>query len=269
MNRFNNKVVIITGGSNGLGADIATTIAANGAFVYILDIDQKNGKEVSSLICNSGGMAEFIYADILDYELLKLLVYRINSKHSKIDILINNAGGALPDDDKIYNLSSNTWNHSMNINLNGHFYCSKAVLPYMQKNCSGVITNIGSVNGSFSYGNPSYSAAKSALISLTKSIAVEYGKYGIRCNIVIPGTMKTLAWSERVKFKPDLFEKLSKWYPIGRVAELQEITAAICFLSSDEASFITGTSLIVDGGLTAAGDSLLREEIAIKNEEVT
>ena len=132
----------------------------------------------------------------------------------------------------------------------------------MKEHCLGVITNVGSVNGNFVYGHPGYSVAKKALVSLTQSIAIEYGKYGIRSNIVIPGTMKTSAWSERLKLKPNLFEHLKDWYPLGRVAELHEVASAICFLSSDEASFITGTSLVVDGGLTA-GSASFRSEIEV------
>src|SRR3990167_11171225 len=173
MSRFNKKIAIITGGSNGLGANLAARFANEGAFVYILDIDQKNGEKISTEICKTGGEAKFIYANILDYEYLKKLAHEINAKHSKIDILINNAGGALLGDYDIAKLSEKTWNSSININLNGAFYCSKAVLPYMKEHCLGVITNVGSVNGNFVYGHPGYSVAKKALVSLTQSIAIE------------------------------------------------------------------------------------------------
>jgi NAD(P)-dependent dehydrogenase (short-subunit alcohol dehydrogenase family) len=134
-----------------------------------------------------------------------------------------------------------------------------AALRHLTARRRGAIVNIGSVNGLMAFGEYPYSAAKAGLISLTQNAAVEFGPSGVRVNAICPGTVRTPIWKERVAKAPDIFERLSKWYPLGRVAEPEEIAAAALFLASDEASFITGTTLVVDGGLTAGMGRMSRE----------
>ena len=128
----------------------------------------------------------------------------------------------------------------------------------------GAIVNIGSVNGLMYFGNPAYSAAKAGLLSLTRSIAVEYGPKGVRANMVSPGTIRTNApsWTARLKRDPKVFDKLARWYPVGRVGRPTDIAAAVAFLAADEAAFVNGTNLVVDGGLTAGMPVMAHELLA-------
>ena len=128
-------------------------------------------------------------------------------------------------------------------NLDNAYYCAHAVIPGMLAKRSGVIINIGSVNGLSALGDPAYSAAKAAMISLTRSLAQEYGPYGIRANIVLPGTVRTPLWEKRAAKDPEVLETLRRWYPLGRVVEPVDIARAVAFLASDAASAITGVAL--------------------------
>ena len=138
---------------------------------------------------------------------------------------------------------------------------SRAVLPHMVARGAGAIVNVGSVNALLALGNPAYSAAKAGLINLTKSLATEYGPSGIRANLVSPGTIRTElpSWQKRLARDPQVFEKLARWYPVGRVGEPADIAAAIAFLASDEAAFVNGANLVVDGGLTAGLAPMIEE----------
>jgi NAD(P)-dependent dehydrogenase (short-subunit alcohol dehydrogenase family) len=129
----------------------------------------------------------------------------------------------------------------------------------------GAIVNVGSVNALLALGNPAYSAAKAGLINLTKALATEYGRRGIRANMVSPGTIRTESpsWQKRLARDPQVFEKLARWYPVGRVGEPSDIAAAIAFLASDEAAFVNGANLVVDGGLTA-GNAPMIEELTLE-----
>src|SRR5215211_7585898 len=145
--------------------------------------------------------------------------------------------------------------------LKGPFLCSQAVLPDMVENGSGVILNISSVNALGYYGNEAYSAAKAGILSLTRSLAVRYGPSGIRINAIAPGTLRTPAWEERRRANPEVFERLTKWYPLGRVGEPEDVAGAALFLASDDAAWITGAVLPVDGGLTAGNMQMMEEMI--------
>ena len=147
----------------------------------------------------------------------------------------------------------------VSINLNGPYYCSRAVIPYMKDQGSGAIVHIGSVNGTFALGHPAYSAAKSGLISFSRAIAVELGKYGLRSNVVSPGTVRTIAWDERIKKNPKVLETIKKFYPVQHIIDQEDIAAAVCFLASEEARSVTGTELLVDGGLSAGSSTLAQE----------
>jgi len=155
----------------------------------------------------------------------------------------------------------------VNVNLKGAFLCSKAVLPAMIERRSGVIVNVSSVNGLAFFGDEAYSAAKAGMISLTQGIAVRYGRFGVRCVAVAPGTIRTPIWQDRVEKEPAIFERLAKWYPLGRVGEPEDVASAVLFLASSEASWITGTVLRVDGGLLAGSYRMTRELAADFSED--
>ena len=178
-----------------------------------------------------------------------------------VDILVNNAGGSA------HRTFARTdpagWRQDIGGNLDNAYYCAHAVIPGMLAKRSGVIINIGSVNGLGALGDPAYSAAKAAMISMTRSLAQEYGPYGIRANIVLPGTVRTPLWEKRAK-DPKVLETLRRWYPLGRVVEPVDIARAVGFLASDAASAITGVALPVDCGLTS-GNIVMRGELTLED----
>ena len=151
------------------------------------------------------------------------------------------------------------WNQDIALNLTGHYMLTRLFLPDMEAQGKGVITNISSVNGAQSFGNPAYSAAKAGVISFTQTLAIEYGPKGIRANVVLPGTIETPVWQSRKNSRPEVFELVKGWYPVGRVGRPEDIAAAVAFLSADEASFINGASLNVDGGLTAGNFRMIKD----------
>ena len=147
----------------------------------------------------------------------------------------------------------------MSANLNGAYNCAHAVLPQMVKRRSGNIVNVGSVNGLHALGDPAYSAAKAGMIAMTKAIAMEYGRYNIRANIVLPGTVRTPLWDERAAKDPNVLKVLERWYPLGRIVEPSEVAKVIAFLASDAASAVTGAAIPVDCGLMAGNIVMARE----------
>ena len=178
-------------------------------------------------------------------------------------MLVNNAARALKG-----NLEQTTpedWASEVTGTLTGAFLVTRLVLPGMALRGSGAIVNVGSVNGLLALGNPGYSAAKAGLWNFTKALATEYGKKGIRANMVSPGTIRTESpsWQKRLALDPEVFEKLARWYPVGRVGRPADIAAAIAFLAADEAAFVNGANLVVDGGLTA-GIAPMIEELTIE-----
>lgn len=164
----------------------------------------------------------------------------------RVDILVNNAISHVDD------IHGNVWDPVINVALKGTWLCVQAVLPAMQQQGAGCIVNMSSVNALMSFGPEHlYTAAKGAIISLTRSLAVENGKHNIRINALCPGTTETETWEPIKAANPAVIENVSKLYPLGRVATPEEIANAALFLASDEASFVTGAVLVVDGGLTA------------------
>jgi NAD(P)-dependent dehydrogenase (short-subunit alcohol dehydrogenase family) len=193
------------------------------------------------------------------------MVDEVVSRLGPVDVLVNNA--AIADGDDLLKIDEPTWERDVSVVLKSVFLCSKAVLPSMIERRTGVIVNITSVNGLTALGNEAYSAAKAGVINLTQGIAVRYGGYGIRCNAIAPGTIRTPIWQERVKRDPAVFQRLVKWYPLGRVGEPDDIANAAMFLASDDAAWITGTVLPVDGGLLAGNFRMTRELLAQTGSE--
>ncbi|HUX65686.1 MAG TPA: SDR family oxidoreductase, partial [archaeon] len=179
-----------------------------------------------------------------------------------VDILINNAG--FSEHPTIERTSPEAWHRDINGNLNGAYNCVFAVLPGMRKKSGGAIVTVGSVNGLSALGDPAYSAAKAALTSMTKAIAMEYGRYGVRANIVLPGTVRTPIWSARIAKDPSVLKTLIRWYPLARIVEPSDVAKAVAFLASDDAAAITGAELAVDCGLSA-GNIVMSREITLED----
>lgn len=257
--RFQGYVAIITGSGSGLGRVLAHRFAAEGAAIVVADVVGKRARAVADEISEVGGRSLAQTTDVTKAADVEAMVMAARDEFGPVDILVNNAAQATDAD--FLDVGEEAWDNDVAITLKGSFLCSKAVLADMTKNGSGVIINISSVNALAYYGNEAYSAAKAGILNLTRSLAVRYGPFGVRVNAIAPGTLKTPAWEKRREEDPDVFERVAKWYPLGRVGEPEDVAGAVLFLASDEAAWISGAVLPVDGGLTAGNMQMMQEII--------
>jgi NAD(P)-dependent dehydrogenase (short-subunit alcohol dehydrogenase family) len=258
---FKGKVVAITGAAGGIGQSLCRHFAAEGAAIAALD---KSEALVSFMAEDWAKDARTAHAvlDVGDRDAVAAAFTRLTAELGSIDILVNNAG--FSSHPTFGRTNPESWNHEVNGNLNSAYYCAHAVLDGMKAKGGGSIVAIGSVNGLGALGDPAYSAAKSGMISLTKSIAVEYGRFNIRSNIVLPGTVRTPLWKIRAAKDPSVLDTLRKWYPLGRIVDPEDVAKAVAFLASDAAAAITGVALPVDCGLTA-GNIVMARELTLEN----
>lgn len=258
--RFRGRVAIITGGGSGLGRLLAHRFAAEGAAVVVADVVEARANAIAEEIAEAGGKALPQTTDVTSAADVRAMVEAARKAFGPVCILVNNAAKATDTD--FLELSEETWTEDVDIVLKGAFLCSQAVVPDMRKNGSGVILNISSVNAFAYYGNEAYSAAKAGLLSLTRSLAVRYGPQGVRANAIAPGTLRTPAWEERAQKDPGVFERVAGWYPLGRIGEPEDVAGAALFLASDEAAWISGAVLPIDGGLSAGNFRMVQEMIS-------
>ncbi len=249
---FSGKTIAITGAAGGIGQWLCKFFGEEGATIAALDRSEKVLALPESL-GKQGIACKAATADIADGE----AVAKAFKGFGDVHILINNAGiSRYP---TLAATDPAAWRADMESNLNGAWACAHAVLPQMVERRAGNIVNVGSVNGLSALGDPAYSAAKAGMISMTRSIAQEYGRYGIRANIVLPGTVRTPIWTERLAKDPNVLKTLERWYPLGRIVEPDEVARVIAFLASDLASAVTGATIPVDCGLTAGNIVMARE----------
>ena len=258
--RFQGRVAIITGSGSGLGRVLAHRFAAEGAAVVVADVVGQRATTVADEISEAGGRSLAQTTDVTNAADIEAMVGAARETFGSVEILVNNAAKATDAD--FLDVSEETWDEDVAIALKGSFLCSQAVLEDMTENRSGVILNISSVNALAYFGNEAYSAAKAGILSLTRSLAVRYGPFGVRVNAIAPGTLRTQAWEQRQQKDPEVFERVAKWYPLGRIGEPEDVAGAALFLASDEAAWISGAVLPVDGGLTAGNMEMAREIIS-------
>ena len=250
------KTVAITGADGGIGQALCRYFGAEGA--KIAAIDRRPSVEgFAERLRSEGFTAEFAVLDIGDAEAVARSFAALAGKLGGIDVLINNAG--FSNHPTFARTDPAGWRDDVNGNLNGAYNCAHAVLPDMINKRRGAIVNVGSVNGLAALGDPAYSAAKAGMISMTRSLALEYGRFGIRVNIVLPGTVRTPLWNERAAKDPNVLSTLARWYPLARIVERIDVARAIGFLASDNAAAITGAVLPVDCGLSAGNIVMARE----------
>ncbi len=253
---FTGKVVAITGAAGGIGQALCRYFASHGAAVGAVDKDAKV-ESFTGELGREGHKAACAVADIGDSEAVAAAFDGLAVRLGPVDILINNAG--FSEHPTFADTDPPAWRHDINGNLNGAYYCAHAVAPAMKAKGRGSIIAVGSVNGLGALGDPAYSAAKAGMISLTRSLALEYGRFGIRANIVLPGTVRTPLWERRAAQDPQVLARLVRWYPLGRIVDPMDVAHAVGFLASDAAAAITGAALPVDCGLSAGNIVMARE----------
>jgi 3-oxoacyl-[acyl-carrier protein] reductase len=246
--RLASKIAIVTGAGNGIGRAIAERFGDEGAAVLVVDIDEQGGEETAAAIRQKGFPASFVRCDVSQRDQVERAVKIVGDKQNRIDVLVNNAAYITEWHD-VAGVSDEEWERCFRVSMMGTQYFTQAALKYMTPNKSGSIINISSVQGMVgARSSVAYTSMKHALVGFTRSVAYDYGPQGIRVNAVCPGAIRT-----RISPPPgsELHNRqISKTF-LGRTGEPQEVAAVCAFLASDEASYITGGVIPVDGGWTA------------------
>ncbi|MCM2417020.1 SDR family NAD(P)-dependent oxidoreductase [Streptomyces sp. RKAG293] len=247
MRRFEGYGVLITGAGRGIGAATAHRLADEGAQVLVTDLEGDRAEKVAAGIRESGGAAEALPCDVADRSAVEAAVAYAVRRFGTLDVLVNNACACHPDAPLFEDETDEGWHQDLDITLSGAFRCARAALPHLAAapGRRGAIVSIGSVNGEQDFGNHAYSAAKAGLASLTRTLAGHAAPRGVRVNLVVPGTVHTEAWAGR----ESALRAVAGHYPLGRVGQPDDIAAAVAFLASSDAAWITGVTLPVDGGI--------------------
>ncbi len=249
-----NKVAIITGATSGIGRETAFIFAENGATVVINGIDVEGGNKVVEEIRAAGGKAIFVKADVGNVNEVRAMADNIIEEFGKVDILINNAGIniGIKERGPIHEFPDEMWKKILNVDLDGVYYCSKAVLPNMIKNGYGKIINISSIVGVVPLRNQcAFAAAKAGVIHLTKAMAIELASFGINVNVICPGSVQCPIMIESGMYADNRFESIMSHIPMKRPGTPRDIGYAALYLASDQANYVTGAVQVVDGGWTS------------------
>ena len=248
MGRLDGKVAIISGGARGQGEVEAKLFAREGAKVVFGDILDDEGRQVEAAIRQAGGEATYVHLDVTEEADWQEAVQTAVSAYGKLDVLVNNAG--ILRRDGIEETSKELWDTILAVNATGVFLGTKYAIPEMRKAGGGSIVNISSISGMIALGGPAYNASKGAVRVFTKVTAVHHAGDNIRCNSVHPGPVRT-PMTESTYSDPDMLAQRLQSMPLGRIGTSEDIAYGVLYLASDEAAYVTGSELVIDGGYTA------------------
>lgn len=247
--KLKDRVALVTGAASGIGQAVAVRFAAEGAVVMAADVDDRNGLETVERVRGAGGRAEFFRLDVSNPDEVKLAVRQTIDSLGGLHILFNGAG--ILAYGTAVETSEETWKRMMAVNLNGTFFCSRTCLPHMIAQGKGSVINVASTTGSHDAcaHAVAYVSSKGGVTLMTRAMAIDHARQGVRVNAICPGPTDTPML--RKALTPEQLEAFAKTFPMGRLGRPEEIAAAAVFLASDDASFVTGSLLYVDGGQTA------------------
>ncbi len=249
MQRLQDRVAVITGAGSGIGLASARRLAAEGARVVAVDVDEGAGKTAAEEV---GGL--FIAADVARQDDVQRLYATVAERYGRIDIAFHNAGISPPEDDSILSTGLDAWRHVQEVNLTSVYLGCKYVIPYMQRQGKGSIINTASFVAVLGAATSqiSYTASKGGVLAMSRELGIQFAREGIRVNALCPGPVNTPLLRELFAKDPERAARRLVHVPIGRFAEPEEIAAAVAFLASDDSSFITASSFLVDGGISGA-----------------
>ncbi|MBT8302256.1 MAG: SDR family oxidoreductase [Maribacter sp.] len=243
------KIVVITGAGSGIGAATATLFGEHGAQVVVSDLNMKSAQRVVEGIKKTNGSALAVQANVTQFKEVEALVAKTVNEFGRVDVMVNNAGIGGKNQKKTAEHSHDDWHDVIAVNQTGVFYCMQVALQQMMKQGHGNIVNVASLAGLKPSGyNLSYSASKYAVVGMTKSAALEYGRKNIRINAVCPGYTNSVLLDRLLSSRPDMGDTLKRLIPMDRFGEPQEIAGAIAWLASDDSKYITGQTITLDGG---------------------
>ena len=251
--RFKNMVALVTGAAGGIGRAVALRLAHEGACVAAQDIDQDGCRQTAQAILDRGGRALAVFGDISRESDAEAFTKAATDHFGGLDVLVNNAGVDLTSQCEQTPLAD--WERALAVDLTGSFICSKHAYPWLKRSPAASVVNITSIHARNTQAHrTAYAAAKAGLLGFTKSLALEWGPKGIRINAILPGYIQTDIWNlwlEKEKEPQALLDRLARHHPLRRLGAPEDVAGAVAFLASSDAGFITGSTLVVDGGLTS------------------